>query len=162
LIHLTFFHSQLLLADSVIELVLPHDVLEGVVANEEGAQLLFVKIDKPVDEAAIGPAAWLLAGAQEVAWATARRIRNNRLLFVRVDDLLVNTRRDLRMMPVIMASTTFGWDEELLHGVHECAKDQRGQHDEHERCRHHEIILLLCVAVGARFTGLAIPLDLED
>ena len=52
--------------------------------------------------------------------------------------------------------------EYLLHAIHERAKNQRCEHDEHECCRNDKFIVVLAVAVRASFTILAIVLDLQD
>lgn len=75
-------------ADRIFKLVLQLDVGKGVVADEEGAELLLVELDEPVDEATVGPGGRLVGLTKQVGGAAGQR-RDNRLLFVGVQDLFV-------------------------------------------------------------------------
>ena len=66
-------------------------------------------------------------------------------------------------MPIVVDMVArLGRHKDLLYGVHERAEDQRCQHHEHQRRRDYELVVLVRVAVWARLSALAVPLDLED
>lgn len=81
-------------------------------------------------------------------------------------DLLIVTHCDLGVRPEYIVSslglTGLGRNEYLLHTVHEGAKDQGREHDQHERRGHNQFIVVLRVAVRALFAILTIELDLEN
>ncbi len=61
-----------------------------------------------------------------------------------------------------LSSAFLRWHKNLLHAIHECAKDESCKHDKHECCWDNKLIVVFTVAVGAWFTILAIVLDLQD
>ena len=75
-------------AHRVVELVLQKDILQRVVTNEPWSQLVLVKVDEPINEAAVSPRAGCVRSKQVRRSPTAV-VRYNRLFLIRMHDLLV-------------------------------------------------------------------------
>ena len=137
------------------------NVLEGVVADQERSQLVLIKADKPVYKCAVGPACRLCA--QKIWRSSAWCVRYHRFLFVRMHDLFIYARSYRRgRSRDIMISTCFRWNQNLLDSVHKSAKNQSGQHYEHQSCWDNQIVVIFWVALWARLWSLPVPLNFED